>query len=27
LDEPISAQVLERVRALPHIKQATALRF
>ncbi len=27
LDEPISAQVLERVRALPHIKQATALKF
>ena len=27
LDETISAQVLERVRALPHIKQATALRF
>ncbi len=27
LDEPISAEVLERVRALPHIKQATALRF
>ncbi len=27
LDEPISPQVLERVRALPHIKQAHALRF
>ena len=27
LDEPISAEVLGRVRALPHIKQATALRF
>ncbi|MEE8500764.1 MAG: phosphoglycerate dehydrogenase [Kiloniellales bacterium] len=27
LDEPISPQVLERVRALPHIKQAHALKF
>ena len=27
LDEIISAQVMERVRDLPHIKQATALRF
>ncbi len=27
LDEPISAEVLETVRALPHIKQAAALRF
>jgi D-3-phosphoglycerate dehydrogenase len=27
LDEPISPKVLERVRALPHIKQANALRF
>ena len=27
VDEPIPAEVLERVRALPHIKQATPLRF
>jgi D-3-phosphoglycerate dehydrogenase len=27
VDEPISAEVLEKVRALPHIKQAAALRF
>ena len=27
VDQPISAEVLERVRALPHIKQAAALRF
>ncbi len=27
LDEPIDPTVLDRVRALPHIKQATALRF
>ncbi|HEY5598952.1 MAG TPA: ACT domain-containing protein, partial [Kiloniellales bacterium] len=27
LDEPIAPAVLEKVRALPHIKQATALRF
>ena len=27
IDEPIPAEVLERVRALPHIKQATPMRF
>jgi D-3-phosphoglycerate dehydrogenase len=27
VDEPISAEVLEQVRALPHIKQAATLRF
>jgi D-3-phosphoglycerate dehydrogenase len=27
VDEPLSAEVLEKVRALPHIKQAAALRF